>query len=70
MNHREKMLECASTTLELALWKAVLNDQSLLQQQNLQARTIENTMITREENRLGGGKLCQVVIPNVMSFLL
>ena len=61
---REELLECASTTLELALWKAALNQSS---QQN-EFTNAENIMI-REESRLIGGKMSQVIIPNVISFL-
>ena len=64
---REVLMECASTTLELALWKTVLN-QSSQQQQQQQCTNNENAMIG-EQSRLIGGKMCQVVIPSVMSFL-
>ena len=49
---REELLECASTTLELALWKAALN-QSLQQNEFTNA---ENDMI-REESQLVGGNI-------------
>lgn len=60
----EVLLECASTTLELALWKTGLNQSS----QQQQCTTDENAMI-REQSHLIGGKMCQVVIPSVISFL-
>lgn len=48
----------SSTLLELALWKALLNES--LQQ-------TENTI--REDTRVNGGQMFQVVIPNVLKFL-
>ena len=47
----------ASTILEMALWKAVMEDNNSL---------VGND---RESTRVIGGKLFQVVIPNVLSFL-
>ena len=62
--HRE-FLMTASTMLELALWKAVMND-SLSQQ--LPYMTNDRSTI-REKIRGNGGQMFQVVIPNVLSFL-
>ena len=62
--HREFLIN-ASTMLELALWKAVMND-SLSQQ--LPYMTNDRSTI-REKIRGNGGQMFQVVIPNVLSFL-
>ncbi|KAL3758063.1 hypothetical protein ACHAWU_002996 [Discostella pseudostelligera] len=56
--HREFLL-IVSTMLELALWKAVLNE-SLLENND---RTI------RSDLRVNAGQMFQVAIPNVLSFL-
>jgi len=60
--HREFLI-IASTMLELALWKSVLNE-SLPQHQYT-----NNDRMIREEIRVNGGQLFQVVIPHVLSFL-
>ena len=62
--HREFLIN-ASTMLELALWKAVMND-SLLQQRPY---VTDDRSTIREEIRGNGGQKFQVVIPNVLSFL-
>ena len=60
--HREFLI-FASTMLELALWKSVLNE-SVPQHQYT-----NNDRMIREEIRVNGGQLLQVVIPHVLSFL-
>jgi len=62
---RDELLLGASTTLELALWKAVVNEFPQYQPKN----GIEDIGKKRVDCRLIGGKMYQVVIPNVLSFL-
>jgi len=53
----------ATSILELALWKVLL-DESAQENQN-----DDTNALKRKEIRLNGGKMFQVVIPNVFSFL-
>ena len=54
-----------TTVLELVLWRMLLNDAS---QQRKRKRIIDGLKV-RKNTRLNGGKMFQVVIPNVLSFL-
>ncbi len=57
--HKEKLLD-ATTILELALWKAMATD--FLPQGHM------DCTMKRRECRLHCGRICQVVIPNVVSY--
>ena len=61
--YREFLLN-ASTMLELALWNAVLNESLHQHHPNK-----NNDRTIRDDLRVNGGQMFQVVIPNVLSFL-
>ena len=63
-SHKELLLD-ATTILELALWKAVMN--VTLSHGNY--KIDDDTIAIRRICRLHCAKWCQVVIPNVLSFL-
>lgn len=58
----EEMLQCASNTIELALWKATLSNSSEHGRQ-------KGDESSRMESCLVVGKMCQVIIPNVLPYL-
>jgi hypothetical protein len=63
---RDNLLIGASVTLELALWKAILYESMQLHQP---ISNIDEVRKIREDSRMMGGKMFQIVIPNVLSFL-
>lgn len=63
VQQREELLACTSNTIELALWKSVL-----IQSSEQTLRPKEDNLI-RGQSRQIGGRMCQVIIPNVLSFL-